>query len=142
MPSAALKSLPRWAIRLGYLVFFVVVGAFIWSQLPRGAYPTDLSRIGAGQPALVLAYDISSMGGMDSMRLLDSLLDEYGGRITFLVADLGTPDGQALAQRHGAGSGTVMTFAANGNPLRTLHYPITTAMLREALDAAALLQRN
>ena len=142
MPSAALKSPPRWVTRLGYLVFFVAMGAFIWSQLPRGAYPTDLSRIGAGQPALVLAYDISSMGGMEAMRLLDSLRDEYGSRVAFLVADLGVPDGQALAQRHSATSGTVMTFAANGNHLHTLNYPMTTAMLRDALDSAALLQQN
>lgn len=142
MPSAALNSPPRWGTRLGYLVFFVAMGAFIWSQLPRGAYPTDLSRIGAGQPALVLAYDISSMGGMEAMRLLDSLRDEYSSRVAFLVADLGVPEGQALAQRHSAASGTVMTFASNGDHLRTLHYPMTSAMLREAMDSAAQLQKN
>ena len=142
MSSAPLTSPSRWAIRLGYLVFFLAMGVFLWSQLPRGAYPTDLSRIGAGQPALVLAYDINSMGGMEAMRLLDSLRDEYGGRVAFLVADLGVPNGQALAQRHAAASGTVMTFAANGKHLLTLHYPMTTEMLREALDSALLLQRN
>lgn len=136
MATAPPKSLPRWAKRLGYLVFFVAVGALVWTQLPRGAYPTDLGRIGSGRPALVLAYDINSLGGMTVMKLMDELRGEYADRVEFLVADLGVPAGQAFAQRHGANSGTVVMLSDTGSHLRTLHLPANSQVLREALDAA------
>lgn len=136
MASTPPKSLPRWAKWLAYLGFFAAVGALVWTQLPRGAYPTDLTRIGAGRAALVLAYDINSLGGMTVMALMDELRSEYADRVEFLVADLGVPAGQAFAQRHGAGSGTVVLLAEDGSHLHTLHLPANSQVLREALDAA------
>jgi hypothetical protein len=40
MASTPPKSLPRWTKWLAYLGFFAAVGALVWTQLPRGAYPT------------------------------------------------------------------------------------------------------
>lgn len=128
------KDLPRWGKWLIYLSIFGAAGTLIWSQLPRGAYPTDLTRVGERRPALVLAYDITSMGGMAVMGLLDTLRGEYADRIEFLVADLGVPDGRKFAQRHGAASGTVMLFSRDGSHVRTIHLPPNTEVLRHALE--------
>ncbi|MFO7543807.1 MAG: hypothetical protein R6W97_13500 [Thiobacillus sp.] len=57
MTSAPHKGLPLWGKGLIYVFIVVAVGALIWIQLPRGSYPTDLTRIGNGRPALVLAYE-------------------------------------------------------------------------------------
>ena len=130
------KGLPLWGKWLIYLSILGAVGTLIWSQLPRGAYPTDLTRVGEGRPALVLAYDIKSMGGMEVMRLLDTLRGEYTNRVEFLVADLGVPDGHNFAQRHGAANGTVMLFSGDGSHVRTIHLPLNTEMLRHALEEA------
>lgn len=102
--------------------------------MPRGAYPTDLTRVGKGRPALVLAYDINSMGGMSVMGLLDALRGEYADRVEFLVADLGVPDGRNFAQRHDAINGTVMLYSADGSHMRTIHLPLNTEILRHALE--------
>jgi hypothetical protein len=128
------QGLPR---RTKWLITLAIVGlvlALIWSQLPRSPYPTDLERIGQGQPALVLAYDIQSMGGMAVMGMMDDLRGEYAERVAFLVAPLGAPLGRAFGQRHDAINGTVVLFSATGAAVRTLHLPANTAELQKALD--------
>lgn len=128
------KGMPRWSKWLIYLSIVGVVAALIWSQLPRGPYPTDLTRIGEGRPALVLAYDINSMGGAAVMGLMDALRGEYADRIEFLVAPIGAPHGHDFAERHGAVNGTVVLFSGDGSHVRTIHLPQTTEELRRALE--------
>ena len=99
--------MPAWAKTLLTLAIMIVVGALIISQLPRGAFPTDLSRIGQGTPALVVARDINFLAGAEVMDLLNSIRPEYHDRVEFLAAHLGHPDGQAFARRHDMRDGTV-----------------------------------
>lgn len=120
----------KWLL---YLAFTAAVLALIWSQLPRGPYSTDLSRIGQGQPAVVLAYDIMSMGGMEVMGMMDELRDEYEARIEFLVAPLGAPKVHEFGKRHGAINGTVLLFSAGGEAVGKVHLPANTAELEQAL---------
>lgn len=128
------KGLSRWSKRLIYIVFFAALATLIVSQLPRGAYSTDLMRVGDGRPALVLAYDLNSTGAMDVMKLMDALRDEYTDRVEFLVADLGTPQGYKFAQRHNAINGTVMFYSGTGLHVRTIHLPPNTETLRYGLE--------
>lgn len=130
------KGLPQWGKRLIYLFLFGALAVLIVSQLPRGSYSTDLSRVGNGLPALALAYDINSSGGMEVMKLMDALRDEYSNRVEFLIADLGTPQGRQFANRHNAINGTVMFYSAKGSYVRTIHVPPNTATLRSGLDDA------
>lgn len=136
MTSVPRKGLPLWAKWLIYIFIFGAAGVLVWSQLPRGAYPTDLTRVGAGRPALVLAYDIQSLGGMQGMGVLDGLRGEYSDRVEFLVADLGVPDGKSLAQQYDAESGAVMQFSGDGTHVRTMHLPLNSEILRHALEEA------
>jgi hypothetical protein len=123
--------LQKWLI---YAAITIGTLALVWSQLPRGPYSTDLNRIGQGQPSLVLAYDIQSMGGMAVMAMMDEVYDEYTDRITFLVADLGTPDGQAFSRRYDLFNGSVVLLTARGAAVSTLHLPFNTAGLQQALE--------
>lgn len=128
------RRLPRWRRWLIYLAIASSAAALIWSQLPRNPYSTDLARVGQGQPALVLAYDILSMGGMEVMAMMDDLRGEYAERIAFLVAPLGAPDGRAFGQSHGAVNGTVVLFSATGVVVSTARMPANTAELQKALE--------
>lgn len=130
------KGLPQWGKRLIYLFAFCALAALILSQLPRGSYSTDLSRVGNGRPALVLAYDINSSGGMDVMKVMDALRDEYADRVEFLIADLGTPQGNQFVKRHNGINGTVMFYSAKGSYVHTMHVPPDTETLRSGLDEA------
>jgi hypothetical protein len=130
-PATARPRLLKWAIA----AFIAgLVGALIWSQLPRGPYSTDLTRIGQGRPAVVLAYDIQTMGGMEVMAMLDTLRPTYRDRVQFLVAPLGAPNGHAFGERHRAISGTVVLFTETGIPVRTIHGPASAAELQQALE--------
>jgi hypothetical protein len=134
MTSVQRKGLPRLVKALIYFVIAGLVAALIWSQLPRVAYSTDLTQIGQGRPAMVLAYDIKSMGGMEVMAMMDALHPAYEDRIDFLVAPLGAPHGHAFGERHGAINGTVVFFSAAGAALGTVHFPFDAARLQQALD--------
>lgn len=125
-----------WRKPLFVSLAIVVVTALIWSQLPRGAYPTDLSRIGNGSPAVVLAFDANYGGGMAVMELLNSIRPEYEDRINFLIAQFGLPEGVAFANRNQAGDGTVLFFDSEGNPVHRLHLPDSEEQLRQVLDLA------
>lgn len=139
-PSGPAGAWPRWRKRLLYLVAWAALGAFILSQLPRGAFPTDLSRIGAGRPAVVLAHDSNFTGGMAVMELLNTIRSDYAGEVEFLVAHLGMADAREFASRHAAHDGTVLLFAADGRPVGVLHHPQSSGELRQALAQAFGLQ--
>jgi hypothetical protein len=131
VPPQGLSRMRKW------LVYLAIVGgvlALVWSQLPRSPYSTDLARIGQGQPALVLAYDIQSLGGMEVMAMMDELRGEYAERIAFLVAPLGAPQGQAFGNRFGVANGSVVLFSSRGTAVNTIHLPSNTAELQQALE--------
>ena len=131
VPATRISRLRKWLI---YLAISIGVLTLVWSQLPRSPYSTDLSRIGQGQPALVLAYDIQSMGGMAVMGMMDDLRGEYADRIAFLVAPLGAPQGEAFGRRFNLDNGSVVLFSAKGTAVNTVHLPADTAALKLALE--------
>jgi hypothetical protein len=126
---------PRWPKAL--ITVAVVVGglALLFTQLPRGAFSTDLSGIGQGTPALVVARDSNYLAGAEVMDLINTIRPEYEGRVEFLAAHLGHPDGQAFARRHDMEDAVVVVFGADGLPAARLVIPQTAEELRVALDA-------
>jgi len=129
-------GIPGWAKALITIVVVVGSGALIFTQLPRGVFSTDLSQIGQGTPALVVARDISFLAGAEVMDELTTLRPEYGNRVLFLAAHLGHPDGQAFARQHDARDATVVLFAGDGTKLNTLRAPRSANEVRQALQAA------
>lgn len=130
------RPLPKWLKGLLGLTLAGLVGAFILSRLPDGAYSTDLSRIGNGRPAVVLAQDSNYVGGMGVMELMNVVRAEHEGKVDFLVAPLGLADARAFAAQHAASDGTVLLFAADGRLAGVLHHPRSAAELRSALAQA------
>ena len=124
----------RWTKPLIIVLSIIAVGAAIWSQLPRGFYPTDLSLVGNGRPALVLAYDPNFGGGMAAMELMNVIRSDYEERVQFLVARFGLPEGRAFANRHRAVDGTILLFAGDGSRVNSVHLPESEAQLRHVLD--------
>ncbi len=119
------------------LIYFIVLGlsaVLIWTQLPQTPYPTDLNRVGAGKPAVVLVYDVNTAGGMMVMELLAPIRDEYGDQVEFLVASLGLPEGRSFAQHYRISSGAVVFFSADASQNFTLRAPDSTEELRRILE--------
>jgi hypothetical protein len=137
-PQALAQAPPEGKkLRAFVITAFVLAAAvFIWQQLPKRGYPTDLSPIGQGQAALVLTMDGNFMAGMEMMPVLDTLREEFGGQVQFLVASMGLPEGQAFARSHQTRDGSVALFDPGGAPVLVLHGPRSAAELRQALQLA------
>ncbi len=129
------RSPSRWRRWLAAAAVVVAAGMLVWSQLPRTGYPTDLSLVGQGRPALVLAMEGNYQEGAAVMHLLHGLRAEYQGSVHFVVAALGRPEGRAFAQRHQARDGTVLLFDARGQRVAVLQTPQNQDQLRAALQA-------
>ncbi|TVP87033.1 MAG: hypothetical protein EA347_08365 [Thioalkalivibrio sp.] len=132
------SAVPGWAKVVITLVVVVGAAALILTQLPRGAFPTDLSRIGQGTPAIVVARDINFVAGYEVMDLLVELRPEYAERVEFLAVNLGHPDGQQFASRHGMRDGTVVLFSGDGTRVGAVHTPRTEREVRELLQSAGI----
>jgi hypothetical protein len=135
-PTPPQRQSSAWRRRLIVTGILVGFGSFIWSRLPKGSYPTDLSRIGQGQAVLVLAMDSNYLAGASVMNLLNDVRHEFADSVQFLVASLALPDGQAFAHQHQASDGTVVLFDASGQRLAVLHTPQTQDEVRQALQKA------
>ncbi|WP_088279012.1 hypothetical protein [Ideonella sp. A 288] len=118
------------------LIALGAIVALIWRQLPSGAYPTDLTRIGQGRPAVVLAHDSNHTGGFAVMELMNAVRGDHDGQVEFLVAHLGLAEGKAFASRHGARDGIVLLFDGQGKRVGALDQPQTTDELRQAMASA------
>jgi hypothetical protein len=135
-PPAATSWPPRWLKWPVVLLSLAAMAALLWQALPGAGYPTDLSRVGAGRPVLVLAHDTNSVGSAEVMELMNGIRADYAERVDFLVAHLALPEAQAFAERHAARQGSVLLFTAEGRRVGVLHMPESAEDLRRALAQA------
>lgn len=115
------------------IAIIVVVAAVAVTQLPKSGYDSDITRIGQGRPAVVLVFENFAAPSMDAMALFDEVRGDYAGGVDFLVADSGSPRGQAFIAHHQAHVGQVLTFRADGTLVRAERLAGDEAALRERL---------
>ena len=124
------KAVRRTLIVLAVAALVVVTG---WSIMPT-PISTDLSQVGQGRPALVLAYDNFSPSGGEALTRVNALRGEYEDRMVFALADLGAPHGQAFANRHGLRDALAVVLTADGAIHSRGVVPADPRQLRERLD--------
>ena len=122
------------AITTASLVALVVLGYFLTMG---GGKPigSDLSVIGQGKPVLVLAYENYSPIGGDALNRLRQVRSDYDSRLDFVVADLGTPDGRAFANRHQLADGQAVVLKPDAKPLWVTSIPADEQELRSELES-------
>lgn len=122
------------AITLGSVVVIVVLGWFAITNLVDKPLSADLSKVGQGKPALVLAFESHSGAGTMAMDLVNQVRDNYEPEVEFLVADLGTPKGKAFASRYGLQNGTGVLLDGDGSRVSKRSLTTDAAQLRQWLD--------
>lgn len=99
---------------------------------------SDLSVIGQGKPALVLAYQNYSPPGGEALNRLRKVQDDYEEKIEFVVADLGTQAGSAFARQYDLVDGLAIVLMPNGEPVQVTGIPPEEHKLRDFLNAKLL----
>lgn len=119
------------------LVLLVVVPAAIFLMMQSGFKPmsSDLSVVGKGKPSLVLAYENYALEGGSAINQLNAVRGDYEDKMHFAVADLGTPQGKAFADRFDLFDGVAVFLSGDGKPVRIARIPKDEQALRDQLDS-------
>ncbi|TFH74858.1 hypothetical protein E3V39_01490 [Gammaproteobacteria bacterium LSUCC0112] len=116
---------------LAILGSIVLIGAVMWQLLPKGSFSNDLTRVGQGQPALVMLREVHVMGGDLVMEQMLHIHPEFENTVEFLVVHTGHPDGQAFARDHNISDGSLVLFDGNGEVLGRRGRPESPDALRQ-----------
>ncbi|MEH6811310.1 MAG: hypothetical protein V7677_02155 [Motiliproteus sp.] len=131
------RALNHMLKRIG-IPFAVIValsaGIFITIQSMMNPMSADLSVIGQGRPSLVLGFESYSPAGGDALNRLNAVRGDYEDRMVFVVADLGTPQGQTFARQHNLRDGVAIFVSPDGTPGRIATIPADEQRLRLQLD--------
>lgn len=118
------------------LLAAIVIGGGGWyfvSDVTANAREHDLSKIGNGIPSIVQVHDTTCPTCRGLMSEVRTAMVEFGDdELQYLVADLNTIDGRALAAQHRVGKVTLLMFDGQGRKLNTLSGPNSNEHLVEA----------
>ena len=117
------------------VILALMVGFFFAVQSVINPMSADLSIIGQGRPVLVLGLENYSPAGGDALNRLNAVRGDYEDRMEFVVADLGTPQGQAFARKHNIRDGLAIFLSPNGKPVTIYTIPADEPRLRKQLDS-------
>ena len=111
----------------------VAVGYFLTTGAGK-PIGSDLSVIGKGKPAIVLAYENYSPSGGEALNRLRAVRSDFDSQLEFVVADLGTPPGRAFAERHQLLNAQAVFLDQDGEPLQITGVPANEQELRDQLE--------
>jgi hypothetical protein len=114
------------------IAIVLVMGVFIVMSLPRG-YSDDLSSIGKGRPSLVLIRDKNAVQSFDLTSAMDSVRDQYAGKVEFLLTDFDTSQGRAFIEANHAARATLVLLDKQGNLVKVLSAPQSAASLQQEI---------
>ncbi len=115
-------------------VVAVGVAGYVFTMSAGKPISTNLSIIGQGKPALVLAYENYSPTGGEALNRLRKVRKDYDSRLEFVVAEIGTPQGRSFADRYQLFDGQAVFLKQNGEPLQITGIPADEQTLRTQLD--------
>ena len=122
-------------------IVLIGVGFFVILSIGK-PISTDLTVIGQGKPALVLAYQNHSPTG-EALNRLREVREDYDSRLDFLVADMGTPEGVRFIKRFQLSDGHAIFLAENGQPIGVVTIPEDEQELRRLLESRlAVLEKG
>lgn len=126
--AAAKSGMTKWIV-LGLILVLAVVAVMI---LPRG-YSDDLTRVGKGQPTIVLIREKNAVQSFDLLSVMDSLRDQYAGKVEFLLTDYGTTETAVFMETYKASKVTLVMLDAGGKLVKILYAPQTVDSVKQEI---------
>lgn len=112
------------------------VGFFSVQSVQATICEADLTKIGHGKPSIVQIHDPMCPLCQTLQRQTRKALKSFDGdAFTFLVANIKTPDGSALAARYGVPHVTLLLFDGRGEMVQIVRGPSDADSLRTIFEA-------
>lgn len=89
----------------------------MFMALPSGFEMTH-EKIGKGKPALVFVYDPNLSVSISQSEQMNIARDFLGDQVVFLVAKIGTPEGDELISKYQASVAELLLFDASGKLIK------------------------
>ena len=115
-------------------VIVILLGISVM-MLPE-SYDDDLSKIGHGSNIVVLVQNKGASQSMDLLNLLNSVRNDYRGKIDFMIADIDTEEGKAFEQQQQLNSSVLVLFGPDGTRLNVINSGVDETALRTAINNA------
>ncbi|WP_299790620.1 hypothetical protein [uncultured Shewanella sp.] len=113
--SNATRRMP-W-VAIGVTASVVVLFGLLVMMMPKGFKATH-EEIGTGKPALVFVYDPNLSVSNSQTEQMNEARAHLGDEVLFLLARVGTPEGQHLIAKHRAGSAELLLFDPSGSLIK------------------------
>ena len=113
------RELLRLAIAL--LITVPLVGGALAAFKHNYDVAHDLSVIGKGVPTVVQIHDPGCSLCQQLRRNTSAAVDDFGDRLLFRIADIGTREGRRLQQAHQVPHVTLLLFDGDGNLRKVLN---------------------
>ncbi len=116
--SSSTRRMP-W-VAIGVITSIVIVVAMLLTVMPKGFKSTH-EQIGTGKPALVFVYDPNlavSGSQTEQMNEVRASMNSGEEQMFFLIAQIGTPDGDKLITKHRARQAELLLFDPTGSLIK------------------------
>ena len=85
--------------------------------MPKG-FKMSHEQIGTGMPALVFVYDPNLAVSINQSEQMNKARDQLSGQVFFLIAKIGTPEGDQLIAEHRASPAELLLFDPSGRLIK------------------------
>jgi len=89
----------------------------MWTAMPKGFKMTH-EQIGTGKPALVFIYEPNLVVNISQSEQMNKTRDLLGDQVFFLIAKIGTPEGDQLIAEHHANPSELLLFDRSGSLIK------------------------
>lgn len=110
--SASTRRMPWLAIAV--IASIVLLIGLLLTMMPKGFKVTH-EQIGTGRPAVVFVYDPNLAVSNSQTEQMNEARAHLGDKVLFLLARVGTPEGDQLIAKHRAGAAELLLFDPAGN---------------------------
>lgn len=105
-----------WVFAAVIVSILVFIGLLV-ALTPKG-FDSNLNQLGSGKPAVVFVYDPNLVVSGQQMQQMNMARDQLQGPTLFVVAKIGSPEGDRFIATHNAKPAELILFNPEGVPVK------------------------
>ncbi|MFT5391768.1 MAG: hypothetical protein ACI8PT_001963 [Gammaproteobacteria bacterium] len=104
-------------VAIGVVASIAVFLGLVFMSLPK-TFKMTHGQIGTGKPALVFVYDPNLSVSISQPEQMNIARDRVRDQVFFLIAKIGTPEGDQLIAKHRASTAELLLFDPSGRLIK------------------------